>query len=174
MTKRHSFECERDTWISIWTKHPDSACVNQKDMKLAVSVQALSKQMQLKYGCNLQFVSNYAIFPYLRLDDSKPETLEFKQKVFDMIVKTIKADKDPFTGKSFANLEYGITNQLVRDIIKCARTCVRPTEKIKKSKLLNQNDLELLDSMRICIMSKCKSEDEKEKFVALYKKIRGL
>lgn len=174
MVRRHNFECERDTWIGIWKKHPESACVSQKDMKLAVAVQALSGQMQAEYGCNLQFVSNSAIFPYLRLDDSKPETAAFKKKVFDKIVKTIKADKDPFTGKSFSDLEFGITTQLIKDIIKCARTGVRPTKRVKKSKLLTQNDIELLDSMRICVMSKCKSEDERDKFLALYKKIRGI
>lgn len=173
MVKRLNFECERDTWIGMWKKHPDSACISQKNMKLAVAVQALSGKMQTEYGCNLQFVSNNAILPYMSLDDRKPSSIDFKKKVFDMIVKTIKADKNPFTGESFEHSAHGITNELVKDIIKCARTGIKPTKRAKKT-LLDQRDLDLLDIMRACIMAKCKSDLEKEKFLVLYKKIRGL
>jgi hypothetical protein len=62
---------------------------------------------------------------------------------------------------------------MVEDLIELVTTgkiAPKPKPAIK----LTQQEIELLDSMRICVMSKCKSEDERDKFLALYKKIRGI
>lgn len=113
-------------------------------------------------------MSTQAILAYKNIKE-----VATREKVFSIIKNSIVKDIDPLTD---GPLGYrGVTERMVNDLIELVTTGkIAPKCKCKSLPVLSQSELELLDSMRICIMSKCKSEDEKDKFVALYKKIRGL
>jgi hypothetical protein len=96
---------------------------------------------------------------------------DIREHLLKCVRKSFETETDPITKKPMGGR--GITEPMLLDLIELKLTgkiAPKPKPIIK----LSQSELELLDSMRICIMSKCKSEDEKDKFVALYKKIRGL
>jgi len=114
----------------------------------------------------LDEMSTQAILTYKSIKD-----ISTRDKVFSVIKRSIVNDIDPFTNKQLGYR--GVTNGMVEDLIELVTTgkiAPKPKPAIK----LTQQEIELLDSMRICVMSKCKSEDERDKFLALYKKIRGI
>lgn len=181
MVLRKNFECERDRWIGLWKKDPTNDCISQKDMKHNAAVQTLSSQMMATYGVSLRLVSSQAIRPYMDLKDDTPAKLAFKQKVFEVIIDTIKKDTNPFTGEVWGdNVEYGLTRPLVLDIIRYAHTGIRPsksplphTKTVKSStiKIFSPHEKELIDSMVSCVLVRCKTVEAREEFAALHDKL---
>lgn len=143
---RKDFECERDRWVGIWKKDPESNCVKQKDMKYHAAVQALSSQMMIDYGVNLRFVSSEAVKPYMLLSDKTDKRKSIKQMVFELIVKAIREDRNPLTGIPFGEGEYGLTEQMVQSFVRYARTGRRTPTKRKCVKLW-PGDLRLMDML---------------------------
>lgn len=174
MVLRKNFECERDRWVGLWKKDPTNDCISQKDMKHNAAVQTLSSQMMQTYGVNLRLVSSQAIRPYMDLDDNTPEKLAFKQKVFAIIIDTIRQDKNPFTGDAWGeNVEYGLTRPVVCDIIRFVRSGIKP-EKRKLTPILSAHDKELIDAMVSCMLVRCKTMDSREEIAALHDKLKKL
>lgn len=119
---RKDFECEKDRWVGIWKKDPESLCVKQKNMKHHAAVQALSSQMMADYGVNLRYVSSDAIRPWMALSDKTETSRSIKQAAFELILKAIKEDKNPLTGEYFGDSEFGLTEEIVQSFIRYVRT----------------------------------------------------
>lgn len=143
---RKDFECERDRWIGVWKKDPESLCISRKDMKHHAAVQALSSQMMAEYGCSLRFVSSSALRPYMQLSDKTPEKAAFKLKVFEMILKAIKDDRNPLTLVPFGERDYGLTEGVVRSFVRYAKTGNRRNMKAtRRGVRLSLADVHLID-----------------------------
>lgn len=174
MVKRRNFECERDRWVGLWKKDPTNDCISQKDMKHNAAVQTLSSQMMQTYGVNLRLVSSQAIRPYMDLDDNTPEKLAFKQKVFAMIIDTIRKDKNPFTGETWGDdVEYGLTRPIVCQIIDYIRTGKKPTKHVKPQ-TFTTHERELIDSMVSCMMVRAKTIETRNEIADLHDKLLRL
>lgn len=167
---RKDFECERDRWIGIWKKDPESNCVKAKNMKFHSRVQALSSQMMEEYGVCLKNVSSSAIKPWMDLNEKSAAKAEFKLKVFKQIVRAIKEDKNPLTGIPFGDSEYGLTEDIVKAIIRHERTGhIKPPrrEYIK----LWKGDVHLADALICKIIQNGSTQAEKDLASQLYYRI---
>jgi hypothetical protein len=78
----------------------------------------------------------------------------------------LKNKIDPRTHKKLN--KYGITKPMIKWLVGISEN------KSKHMVLLNQKELETLDTMRIAALAICETEQEKDNIVKLIKKIRGI
>jgi hypothetical protein len=136
-------------------------------MKEIVAVEELSRKLMEIYGFNLIHVSTTAAMLYIRIKDE-----DLKMRVLKRIEAAIQTLTDPNNGEPLG--AYGLTIQMVTDLIESETTGKQEHNRIFISYRLNKHEHELIESMLACVLSKCKQSDLKDEFVALGKKIRGL
>ncbi len=161
------YSCDRDRLVNIWLRHPKSECVISRAMKEMVAVEELSRKLMEMYGFNLIHVSTTAAMLYIRLKDE-----DLKMRVLKRIEIAIKSLVDPNNDEPLG--VYGLTVQMVTDLIESERTGKPANNRIYITYRLNKHEHELIESMLACVLSKCKQSDLKDEFIALGKKIRGL
>ena len=145
---RH-YLCDIERDVAAWNKLSKSSkekdCNRRKDMDLRTDYVMLSLQLSKTYGVSLDRTTPSAIRPYMRLKETDPQDAAFKLRVLKMIIKTLDTETDPFTKGTLPN--EGMTEVLVRRIIKyCATGCSEP-DKVRVYTMCSKRDLKLLNTV---------------------------
>lgn len=108
------FGCDRNHYIALWKRNPDSLCVSFKNMNKMIMVENLSIQLMQQYGFNLNSMSTHAALVYIHIDDEK-----LKQRVLQKMKTAIETGTNPITGEKFGT--FGLTAPLMKTLVRLER-----------------------------------------------------
>jgi hypothetical protein len=170
--ERKDFGCERGHDIAAWRRASENelkTCWRGKDMKHHAAVEALSSALFDEYGCNLNLVSSIAMKPYMQMKEQTDVQKAVKKRVLEMLVSTIKSDKNPFSKKQFG--QYGMTEAVVLQIIKFCRTGSAIPDTVRIDFDCTKAEVECLVRLFERARSKCTKEDQRAILDGLYARI---